>query len=227
LLKGTAHFSLHLPPDAQEGDKLEYEVEITDPSRIEPFLCPFRLTVLPARVDVPKPPAPTPIPTPPSENKGSEHAQSSLLGIPNPEEVYEHQWADHDLDFDRTTAVVIAAAPGQPEDRVVYDYHINMDNVHLARAIREAPKKQQQMRRQYKLGMTILALAVVQQSLASGQPTAATTDDDDEGKQEWNAADQVRLFTSAMSPFLIPMVESLANLPDEEEAFSASAGEAA
>jgi hypothetical protein len=226
LSKGTAHFSLHLPADTQEGAELEYEVEITDPSRIEPFLCPFRLIVRPARVDVPKPPTPTPIPTPPSENRGTDHAQSSLLGIPNPEEVYEHQWPGHELEFDRSTAVVIAAAPGQPEGRVVYDYYINMDNVHLARAIRETPKKQQQMRRQYKLGMTILALAVVQQALATGQPSVSTSDDEDI-KQEWNAADQVRLFTSAMAPFLIPMVESLSNLPAEEEAFSASAGEAA
>ncbi|KUO51028.1 MAG: hypothetical protein APF82_00385 [Sphingomonadales bacterium BRH_c42] len=225
LSKGTANFTLSLPADVNEGDEIEYEARITDPSRIEPFRCPFRLVVHPARVDKPPVPTPTPLPTPPSEKPGIDHSQSSLLGIPNPTEVYEQGWAEHE--FDRSTAVVIKAAPNTAEGQVAYDYYINMDNVHLATAIRAKPKKQHQMRRQFKLGMTILALAIIQQSLASGRPTIAAEGEDEDENREWNAADQVSLFTAAMAPFLIPMVGSLSNLSDDEESLSASAGEAA
>jgi hypothetical protein len=225
LSKGTASFSLSLPSDVKEGDEVQYEARIMDPSRIEPFLCPFRLVVDSPRIDKPQPPTPTPLPKPPADKAGKDHAQSSLLGIPNPTEVYEKGWAEHE--FDRTTAVVIKAAPNTAEGQVAYDYYVNMDNVHLATAIRAAPKKQHLMRRQFKLGMTILALAIVQQSLAAGNQAVVSENDDEGAKREWNAADQVALFTAALAPFLIPMVDSLANLTDEEEPLSASAGEAA
>ena len=73
--------------------------------------------------------------------------------------------------------------------------------------------------------MTILALAVVQQSLVAEQVNQQSESND--GANDINTTDQVRFFTSAIAPFLIPMIESIGNLPDEVEAFSDSAGEAA
>lgn len=120
-----------------------------------------------------------------------------------------------------------AELPIFPDKAQAYDYYINMDNAYLLDAIKQKPKLDRQFRRQFKLGMTIVALALVHQSLGQ-KPPANDPNQDDEGKApDWNISDQVRLMTTAIAPFLLPMVESLGDLQDEDEPLSASAGEAA
>lgn len=226
LSRGLAHFSLALPAEAAVGSIVRYRVEVTDPSRIEPFHSEISLTVRPERAPVPPPErTPSPGPKPPSPMHGDERSTDGRLGIPEPTEVYEATWADHD--FNRWTAMVIKAPPGEPDGPVFYDYYVNMDNSYLLDAIKQKPKFSQQFRRQFKLGMTIVALALVHQSLGQLQAANDSTQDEESGAAEWNIADQVKLMTTAIAPFLLPMVESLGALEEEEEPLSDSAGEAA
>lgn len=226
LSRGVAHFSLALPAEAEVGSIVRYRVEVTDPSRIEPFHAEVALSVRPERAPAPPPnPTPHPGPKPPSPKPGDERNTDGTLGIPEPTEVYEATWTEHE--FNRWTAMVIKAPPGEQEGPVLYDYYVNMDNSYLLDAIKQKPKLDRQFRRQFKLGMTIVALALVHQSLGQ-KPAANDGSQDEEGKAaDWNIADQVRLMTTAIAPFLLPMVESLGDLEEEEEPLSASAGEAA
>lgn len=226
LSRGLAHFSLSLPPEAEDGGVLQYRVEVMDRSRLEPIHALLALNVRPERLPVPPPPpSPVPVPKPPTRVPGTDRESDSTLGIPDPTEVYEKDWEEHD--FDRFTAMVIKAPPGEAEGQVIYDYYVNMNNHYLDETIKHKPKILRQARRQFKLGMTIVALALVQQSLVKKPRSTSDENGEDLPKAEWNVADQVRLMTTAMAPFLLPLVESLSGLSDEDEPLSASAGEAA
>lgn len=224
LLKGAANFTLALPPEAEVGTTLAFEAIIDDPSRVEPFRNRFQLAVKPERIAPPSVPSPSPSPKPPSPKPGDDKSHHGFLDIPNPIEVTEARWKEHDPPFTKTTAMVIKAAPDAPEGTIAYDYYVNMDNVYLQAAMKEQPKQTKNLRAQFKFGMSMIALAVVQQDLVSRPKT--TVEEGDRGP--WEVSDQVKLFTSAMAPFLLPMVASLAKLPeDQPEALSFAAGEEA
>ncbi len=229
LLRGEAHIALSLPAEAEVGSTVEYEVEINDPSRIEPFLNRVALLVRPERIDTPKPPEPpSPIPRHPEKKSGAGATTESTLAIPEPIEVPEADWPEHaDEGFNGDTAIVIKAAPRLPEDQVAYDYYVNMGNYSLARAIKAAPLRAAEMRRQYKLGMTIIALSLIHDDAQRSDQVRDARDVDQDVPAPWAVPDKVRLVTSAMAPFLIPMITMLAAHSGVEESLSATAGEAA
>jgi hypothetical protein len=227
LAGGEAHVTLALPAETAVGDFVTFEVEVTDPSRIEPFVIPFGLSVRPERIAPPPGPAPSPspIPKPRPDVPGKGQSADSWLAIPEPIEVDEDRWKEFD-DFDRLTAVIIKSVPGAPEEQAIYDYYVNMANLHLLDAIKRAPKEREMLRRQFKFGMTIMALSLVQE----GSVRAVRVPEQPDGDQPPAPAlsDQVRLMTSAMAPFLIPMLTLLAPEQVEQiEALSDTAGEAA
>lgn len=225
LSGGEAHVSLALPPDAPVGSTVRFFAEVTDPSRVDPFTLPFELNVKPERV-APSGPTPSPSPLPkPSDKPGHGQSASTLLAIPEPIPVSQEDWPNHE-DFDRFTAIVIKAAPDAPEGQTIYDYYVNTSNVHLLAAIKAAPKHQARMQRQFIFGLTIMALSLVQDDmLRANKPPESAADD---AAPPPAVADQVRLMTSAMAPFVIPMISMLA-VDDEPavEPFSDVAGEAA
>lgn len=226
LAGGEAHISLALPADSAVSSIVEYEVTVTDPSRVEPFVSRLALAVKPERV---APSGPTVTPSPirkqPTPKPGDGATNDSTLAIPEPREVEEAKWPDHE-GFDKHTALVIKAAPDAPEGQVVYDYYVNMANVHLTSAIRGGPKKAADMRRQFKLGMTIVALSLVQDDMTRTARERAREYDPD-APAPLAVTDQVKMVTSAMAPFLIPMVAMLAMDAVEDEPLSTTAGEAA
>lgn len=225
LAGGEAHISLALPAASVVGSIVEYEVTVTDPSRIEPFVSRLALTVKPERV-APSGPSVTPLPRKqPTPKPGDGATNDSTLAIPEPREVEEAKWPDHE-GFDKHTALVIKATPDAPEGHVVYDYYVNMANVHLTSAIRANPKKAADMRRQFKLGMTIVALSLVQDDMTRTARERAREYDPD-APAALAVTDQVKMVTSAMAPFLIPMVAMLAMDAVDDEPLSATAGEAA
>lgn len=113
----------------------------------------------------------------------------------------------------------------ETEDR--YDYFLNMDNVHLQTHLKARPKDAAGMKLRFTVGMTLVALAILHQEQLR-KKEARFSEDMPDGKVD--VADRVAQVTSALAPFLLPMIDSVAELEDdaaEEEALSASAGEAA
>jgi hypothetical protein len=230
LFEGSASLSLTLPDDAEVGETLTYEAHIMDPSRIEPFTNRFTLTVREEREErpphPPKPPKPHESPT---AKDGKEKPDDTKLNIPNPQEIYEPKWPDQDPKFDRFTAMRIKRPPGAPEDSHVYDYFINMDNVFLVQAMKTQPKRAAEHRERFKFGMTLIALALIRQDLEFKKRDGEKPDsEEDEGKAKRpDIHDSVADVTSAIAPFLLPLVDSLSQITGIAEPLSAVAGEAA
>jgi hypothetical protein len=199
LFDGAATLTIMtLPPDAAKGDTLTYEAEITDASRIEPFVNRFTLVVQGRRK------------------------------VPNPEEVWEETWADHDPIFDRMTAMQIKLSPDSTDEKRIFDYYINMDNVFLGQLTKAQPRRTKELRDRFKFGMTVLSLALIRHDLEIRKREQPKADPDDGEPQSTrpDVRDVVAAVTTAIAPFLLPLVDALTAITGFEP-LSASAGEAA
>jgi hypothetical protein len=230
LFEGSASLTLSLSDDAKIGDTLIYEAQIMDPSRVEPFRNRFTLTVRAERQEQPRPPKPPKPHEEPTGKDGKQKPDDTKLNVPNPQEIYEPAWGQQDPKFDRFTAMTIKRQPGAPEASHVYDYFINMDNVFLVQALKTQPKRVAEHRERFKFGMTLITLALLRHDLEAKKREGekAELEDDEQKAKRSDIHETVAEVTSAIAPFLLPLVESLSQITGEMvEPLSAIAGEAA
>lgn len=200
-----------------------------DVSRLEPFVNRFTLTVKAEReAQPPRPPQP-PVPKPdkPGEHDGKDAQNDARLAVPNPVEVWEKAWGEHNPHFDKFTAMRVKRPPGADESSAVFDYFINMNNVFVDQAVKERPRRVRQIRDRYKFGMTLLTLALIRHDLETRKRELAVETEEDEKPQRQDVHEMVAEVTSAIAPFLLPLVDSLAQITGDYESLSAIAGEAA
>lgn len=231
LHNGLAHLSLSLPPDVHDGDDIEFEAVVTDPSRVDPFVNRFILTILAERESTSgeggerEAKSDSPGDEKGSSDKGTGQTRDGYLDIPKTTPVYEKDWKSKEPEFDKFTAMRIKRQPDAMENEEQYDYFINMDNVHLHTYLKAKPKDAPGMKLRFTVGMTLVALAMLHQEQLRKRNGGAS---DDMPDGSIDVADRVAQVTSALAPFLLPMIESVAELEDtEEEALSEDAGEAA
>lgn len=228
LFEGNVTLSLALPAEAGVGDIVVYEAHVTDHSRLEPFVNRFSLSVKAEReAPPPNPKPPTPKPDKPGAETGKDAQQDTKLNVPNPAEVWEKDWGAQNPQFDKFTAMRIKQPPGAPEDSSVFDYIINMNNVFIDQAIKEKPRRVHEIRDRYKFGMTLITLALIRHDIEMRKREGAVDEDDDEKPKRQDVTDTVAEVTSAIAPFLLPLVDSLSRITGKVEALSAIAGEAA
>lgn len=227
MFEGNASLSLSLPTDAEVGDTLTYEAVVMDPSRIEPFRNRYTLSVKAEREDRPRPrQSPRPKPDKPGSETGKDAQNDSRLNVPKPSEVWEKQWDDQEPLFDKFTAMRIKQQPGA-ENSAVFDYFINMNNVFIDQAVKEKPRKVGEIRDRYKFGMTLLTLALIRHDLEARKRERSTEAHDEEQPQRQDVHNTVAEVTSAIAPFLLPLIDSLSRITGDYEPLSAIAGEAA
>jgi hypothetical protein len=227
LFEGNVSLSLSLPLEAEVGDVLVYEAHVSDPSRIEPFINRFALAVKAEREALPpNPKPPTPKPDKPGAETGKDAQEDTKLNVPNPVEVWENDWSAQDPMFDKFTAMRVKRPPGTDEDSLVFDYLINMNNVFIDQAVKEKPRRVLEIRDRYKFGMTLITLAVIRHDLEIRKREQSAEDEEDKPKRP-DVRDMVAEVTSALAPFLLPLVDSLSRITGTVEPLSAIAGEAA
>lgn len=228
LFEGKVTLSLSLPSEAEVDDILVYEAHVTDPSRVEPFINRFSLSVKAEReAPPPTPKAPTPKPDKPGAETGKGAQQDTRLNVPSPSEVWEKNWLVQEPIFDKFTAMRIKRPPGADDDSAVFDYLINMDNVFINQAIKERPKRMHEIRDRYKFGMTMITLAIIRHDLEARKREIELDDDEEDKQKRPELSDTVAEVTSALAPFLLPLVDSLSRITETVEHLSAAAGEAA
>ena len=226
LFQGAANLSMGLPQTVSVGQKLLFEAEVSDSSRLEPFINSFVLRVKPERPDVESTTRPKTKSQPPSSAPGSDRQDDTQLDIPDPIEVYEAAWEAQEPAFNRMTAMIIKETPTADEKVTSYDYYINMDNVFLQGAQKEMPKRAGAFKSRFKHGMTLIALAMIQHDLSQ---VARINEGDEQNTDEDHpipdVRDIVRDVTTALAPFLLPLVDSLSEINAEDEEMSGSAGD--
>jgi hypothetical protein len=207
LHNGVATLSLRLPADSQLGDRIEYLLEVSDPSRTEPFQNGFFVAVQSAATKSGGGGKGQP---PPSQNGDGREIPAGIQ-LPNIIRVPKEDWGKHTPTFDEGTALRVkhaGSAMAEGRRRDVYDFYVNVDNASLLADVRSGRVERSVVESRFIYGMVLLGMGLLQQEgrEAVGEGQAG------EEKGVPAIEDAIERFTRAVSPVLLPMIESLGSL---------------
>lgn len=226
LYNGLAHLTLTLPQGAAPDDSFAFKAILSDPSRVEAIENSFRLNVKPEATNSPNPSGGRrqgniDAQKPGVDGKGddSNKQQPSYLDIPDPIPVERANWEKQDPPFDKYTALRIKRRPNSPGETDEYDYLVNVDNVYLQNFLVQRLSEAETIKLRFQVAMVLIGLSLRHQRsiMESGQNS------EDFPEKSTNIADMVQATTSAIAPFLLPMIESVSQLEQTREELSDSA----
>jgi hypothetical protein len=214
LLDGIATLSLTLPDTCKAGDELSYRATVSDPTMIQPFVNDIRLRVVDS-------------PTgnggngkrrkAPSRKRGRDREQQSGLQLPNIVDVHESEWGN---DFDKYSALRIKNTGAIDENESTengkdsaYDFFVNIDNIHLQSELKSGYEEAEVVRARFRYGIVMVGLAMIQ-DFARGRSGDDAPDTDEEASID--IEEQVFQVTKAISPVILPIIESLGGLSSSD-----------
>lgn len=199
LQNGRANLTLKLPHGGKEGDMVEFEALLTDPSRVEPFVNHFALKIIPPASG---PSGPGTRKKPPSKQEGEDHESSAELKLPRVRPVYENEFKK--LGFTDRTALTIKNSGETVKGEAVYDFFLNMDNLYLLRELKYTRLEPELVREQFKIGLVLLGLALIHDRSDGGSQ--------DSSEPEQSVEEQVEAVTRAAAPIILPLVHTVSEL---------------
>jgi len=222
LTNGIATLSVRLPEGVQVGSTLEFVATLTDPYREHPFENRFVVLVKPEA-----------LPTggdgirrnPPSSDDGKGREQPAGITLPNIIEVTEEKWSTHG--FDKFTGLKIKDA-GDGEQNVAgektvnrYDFFINVDNLYLKTEMKPAKAEVGLLKARFTYGMVLIGLGLLQQDMADQSDQEEEEDND----RVEDIEERVERVTRALAPIMLPMIDSLGTLNEEDVGPNTASGE--
>ncbi len=211
LNNGVATLNLKLPDGAFEGQSFDYELTVSDETLVFPFANRFTIVVGPSQSSKP---GPRPRPSPPNEPGPEDGTAPSGLAIPVPIPVFQPQWTNYDFDAFSALKVVQDPSDGDDPNSGGYSYYINMDNIYLQSELKASKQNPDLTRARWEFGMMLVALALLRPEggpQGTNTPQAPAIEEDGSTPQ-----DAVFKVTAAMAPVLLPLIEHLGTLSEED-----------
>jgi len=232
LLNGAATLSVKVPDTKKAGEAVQYLAVVTDPSRVDPFENRLTLTIVPKTSSGSGKKRRK---RPPTKENGDDTDSPSQIAMPPITRVREAQWDEHSPPFDKETALRVKHAGTQPpaggqgKEVDVYDFYINMDNVHLKRFAKyEAPSGQDDRvtEAQFETALVLTGLAMIHGDLTFQSQSEGNESGAENGNNGHNIEDDIDRVTRSLAPFILPMIQSLGSLDEESVSASGASGEA-
>ena len=210
LQNGAATLNLTLPSDVSVGDAIDYELAVRDETVIAPFVNTFTVTVNPFQK--PSSGGSSQSKRPKANENGNDSDSYQGLAIPSPLLVYKDQWGNHSFDKYSAVRVIYEPAEGQ-ETEGAYSYYINMDNVYLLSELKGSGEEPETVKKKWQFGMVLIALALLRESERGSSFNGSGPD-----VTESDSSPEQRVFeiTAALSPVLLPLIEHLGALSEDE-----------
>ncbi len=232
LQNGIASLSIRFPASCKVGDRLEFIAEVTDATQAEPFINTFAIVI---HKEVPPNPDKRPGDRrkPADDKSGKERETAGGIELPICKPVPKEEWANQSPPFDQQTALIVKDSGVNASDAsgnsaaVIYDFFINTDNVHLQRYLKSELKLgegDRVARKRFELGMMLGGLALIHQERLDRRVNHGDGDGDSAPRESIES--QVAQVTKAFAPFLLPMIDALGALDEEQIAASTTSGDA-
>ena len=199
--------SLSLPIEAKAGDRFTIESRVDDPTLVEPFVSHIRLTVSDNR-----------------KRKGGQGKKKSKPGagagklgkgkgitLPKVISVKEgdENWQRHKFDSGIACHVLSELIPANGKDAVEHTFYINLSNTCLVTEMKYQKVDPRILEAKFKYGNVLLGLAMLHDDENNKEKR-------NDQEKEISVQDQIRLVTSAVSPVLLPMIDQLSGLSEDE-----------
>ena len=226
LQNGKATLNVRLPDSCSVGDSLKFSAAVEDNSLPLPFVNVFIVTIG-------RPQETTQSTTrrqgkPPSNRNGKGREMPLGLQLPEVHEVYEAGWVNRKHKFDQYSALEIIqeeVAEVGDENQVIYSYWVNMDNVYLKTEKKYGRASPEIMDARFKFGLVLVGMSLVQSDMASAGLGNQEEEQDSVNGEELTLDERVYTNASAIAPVLLPMIDSLGNLQEEQVMVGSQSGD--
>ena len=167
--------------------------------RLDAFVNPVFFSV--TKVEETPPPGPN---RPRKKKKPNENGDSNLaLALPNVVPVRRNDWPLHSFDEDSALRVASSDANGVGSS----DFYVNVDNKYLRILQKDSKSDPQLLEKQFTYGFVLIGLALLQD--IERHPSI-------EGAPPRDADREIRESSRAIAPILVPMLQSLGDLADDD-----------
>lgn len=231
LQNGIASLSIRFPATCKIGDRLQFIVEVTDATQADPFINKFSIAI---RDEISKESGKGTRRNPPDGKSGDERETAGGIELPICKPVPKEEWENQSPRFDQHTALIVkdsgmsaSETTASNSAKVIYDFFINTDNIHLQRYLKselKAGEDDRVARKRFELGMMLGGLALIHQDRID--KNAHHGNGDGENEQREGIETRVAEVTKAFAPFLLPMITALGALDEEQIAASTTSGDA-
>lgn len=199
LKDGTATLNFELPFDAKVGDKHSYLFRVVDTNIDNLFEEVFEVTVVANQEETGGNGHRT---LPDGEGKGSGALAPAGISLPNVIEITHEDWDTYS--FDRDSALAVRTTTGD-----VYDFYVNMENIHLQSELKPIAKNEPKMKlikARYKYSMVLIGMSIL------GYAKNHHSTDDEHSNEIEDPEQMVSLVTKMVSPIILPMISVMGDL---------------
>ncbi len=210
LHDGTATLNLNLPRGAKVGDSYRYELVVGDVTLVEPFVNSFVISVGPHQENSGGNGTRRP------RSSGEEGGEEALhgLALPTPVLVYEQDWDRYGFDRNSALKAIHDLTDDGDGGSGSHTYYINMDNVFLNTELKVTKLDTDIVKSRWQYGMVIVGMALLR-ALNGPDATngAAHSLEDSNGM---TPEEEMAKATAAIAPVLLPLIEHLGALSDQD-----------
>jgi hypothetical protein len=219
LEDGAAHLNMALPPEAAVGDRIVLQTSVADSTIGDPFVNVIELTVTEKQAHQESS----------SQKRKRKHGGGSGtdgsdqgIKLPTPIPVKENDEHWQKYHFTQATACHVISDPIDVDGKVVLDhtFYINIDNNSLKTEMKYSKQDARLLQAKFKYANVLLGLAMLHDA---EKDELQETAKDSDAKE--NVQDRIRRVSEAVAPVLIPMIDQLAGLTEEQLEELSAAGE--
>lgn len=213
LVRGRATISFDMPLGAKPGDMLTYETLVEDEIMQRTFKNVFTLQVAPAMVPSKtttsaKPPPPGVKPGPVPDGEGG-IALPTVIRLKKS----DPRWAEHFNDDNACLDLIEDVNDVNGKPQTTYMFYLNETNVSLQTELKASRSNAQVLLKQFEVGAVLIGMGLIHEQL-NKKPGAVTGND--EKDSEASLRDHVCIFSRAVAPVLLPMIQSLGELGEDD-----------
>ena len=217
LHDGFGNWNIEIPDDVSMGDRLELECLVSDDVNPDGFTNILKLTIVKQSGGGAGPKRPRKSRT----KGGGEAGDEGTLGIEFPfvKRVREKDWPDEGFDEFSSTKVTADVDTEDGQEKTVYTFAINVDNRYLKTEMKDAKSDVSLVEAKFVYGNVLLGLAHIRDHKESkGRRPVNPKNGETNGDWEDDVYDRIEVTSRAMAPFLVPMIDSLGALTDDDVA---------
>ena len=139
------------------------------------------------------------------------------LRLPDIKKVKEEEWNKYELKFDKysATEVMPDVIVDKGKDKTIYTFYVNVDNIYLKTDMKNSKSDPALIESKFIFGNVLTGLALIN-DYEECEKIKSRNDKNNRSYEKETIYERIKNTTKALSPFLIPMIDNLGALTDED-----------
>jgi hypothetical protein len=211
LHNGFAHVSIDISEETNVGDEMTVQFTVTDDVIPDPFV---NIAILRIKPHIERDGGQRGKKS--KRGGGGEGEEDGLVGINLPLiiPVKESEWNEHD--FDQYSACkILQDFTAREENKDSYRFYINVDNKYLRTDVKYSRESPKLLEAKFVYGNVLIGLGLIK-DYRDREKKAQNNENDESWNEDMSVEGYVAQTTRALSAFVLPMINSLGSLSEEE-----------